>query len=379
MTTTNLSVLASPPSQPAKAKLPTQKPDPAKIAVLLNRNARRVTDRIMRRIERIVGSENVYYSRNLDEAEAFCREIVQKGYGTVACGGGDGTLSGAINMIRTYVDESNDWRRERHERLGEAQTLLEMPRFAFLRLGTGNAMANVVGAQNALDDIRRLVDYVPSRNFQLPMLRAGDTLSFFAGAGYDSVLLNDYNWMKQNTKHPITRGLMHSVVGYLVAAVTRTVPSALAGKLDLEAKITTKGPAYYVDPRRGDAIVKLDISRTLFEGSTKMIAAGTHPYFGSGFRAFPFSNMMPGMMNLRVASIGPLSVLGNLPSLWKGHYRNSERVLDFLVNEVEVELQAPFPFQHSGEAMGEVERFTLRIDDQPIELVDFLSPHSLRG
>ena len=46
--------------------------------MLLNRNARRVTDRVMRKIEQIAGSENVYYSRNLDEAEAFCREIVKR-------------------------------------------------------------------------------------------------------------------------------------------------------------------------------------------------------------------------------------------------------------------------------------------------------------
>ena len=61
---------------------------------------------------------------------------------------------------------------ERHQRLGEAQTLLEM-RFAFLRLGTGNAMAGVVG-QNPLEDVRRLIDYVPSRTYKLPLLRAGN-------------------------------------------------------------------------------------------------------------------------------------------------------------------------------------------------------------
>ena len=379
MNSSNLSVLASAVQPKPLSDLPSQKPDPSKIAVLLNRNARRVTDRVMRKIEQIAGSENVYYSRNLDEAEAFCREIVQKGYGTVACGGGDGTLSGAINMIRTYVDEANAWRMERHQRLGEAQTLLEMPRFAFLRLGTGNAMAGVVGAQNPLEDVRRLIDYVPSRTYKLPLVRAGNELCFFAGAGYDSVILNDYNWMKQYTRHPLTRGVMHSVIGYLVAAITRTVPNALAGNLDLRARITSTGPAYFVDPRRGDAVIELDVSRTLFEGSTKMIAAGTHPYFGSGFRIFPFSNIMPGMMNLRIASLGPLSALSNLPSIWKGHYRNPDRILDFLVSEVHVELDKPFPFQHSGEAVGEVESFTLKVDEQPIELVDFFSPHTLRA
>ena len=78
MNSSNLSVLASAVQPKPLSGLPTQKPDPSKIAVLLNRNARRVTDRVMRKIEQIAGSENVYYSRNLDEAEAFCREIVQR-------------------------------------------------------------------------------------------------------------------------------------------------------------------------------------------------------------------------------------------------------------------------------------------------------------
>ena len=46
-------------------------------------------------------------TRGISTRQKLSREIVQKGYGTVACGGGDGTLSGAINMIRTYVDEAN--------------------------------------------------------------------------------------------------------------------------------------------------------------------------------------------------------------------------------------------------------------------------------
>ena len=68
-------------NQPEKvishADLPTIEPDQRKIAVLLNRNARQVTSAIVKRVERIVGRDHVYYSRSLEEGEAFAREIVQ--------------------------------------------------------------------------------------------------------------------------------------------------------------------------------------------------------------------------------------------------------------------------------------------------------------
>ena len=58
------------------------------------------------------------------------------------CGGGDGTLVRAYNLVQRYVDESNGWRQERYRRFGEVQNRLQTPRFAFLSLGTGNGFSN---------------------------------------------------------------------------------------------------------------------------------------------------------------------------------------------------------------------------------------------
>ena len=66
-------------AQPETKALTFTRAQPEKVAVLLNRNARLVTDKLVRQMERLVGSEHVYYSRTLDEAEAFTREIIQKG------------------------------------------------------------------------------------------------------------------------------------------------------------------------------------------------------------------------------------------------------------------------------------------------------------
>jgi diacylglycerol kinase family enzyme len=357
----------------AHPMLPVSDPDPTKIAVLLNRNARKVNDRTAKRIERIVGRENLFYSKTLDEAEAYTREIVQRGYGTVLTGGGDGTLSGAINLVQRYVRESNAWRTERFRRYGETQQLLGMPRFGFLRLGTGNGMTEVVGAGDPFSDLQRIVDYAPGRTHRIPLVECEGERFFFGGMGYDSMILNDYNMLRAATNNPLLRRFMHSVGGYFAALLGRTVPRALLQDTRIDARVMNHGRAYYVDPRRGDAVVPLEPG-VLFEGKAAIIAAGTSPFLGYGMRVFPFANIMPGMMHLRIATIGPLRALCNLPSLWRGSYRNPELIMDFLVEDVEVESAAPYPYQHSGDAQGMRERLRWKIDAEPLQLVDCYRP-----
>ena len=280
------------------SELPMVQPDERKIAVLLNRNAKQVTETIAKRVERIVGRDHVYYSHSLEEGEAFAREIVQKGYGTVVSGGGDGTLCQTVNMIHRYIKESNQWRIQRYERFGEKQTLIGNPRFAFLRLGTGNGIGSVIGAQNALRDLKSLVDYLPGRTHEIPLVSVDGDECFFAGLGFDSLMLNDYNKLKNKTKNPILKSILHSVVGYLVTLFTRTLPQSLMGKAKLKVRIINRGKAFYVDPRRGDAALEIEPGTTLYEGEAMFVGVGSSPFYGAGFKIFPFANMMPKMMRM---------------------------------------------------------------------------------
>ncbi|MEZ0312617.1 MAG: diacylglycerol kinase family protein [Myxococcota bacterium] len=352
------------------AGLPVAPTDPDKVAVLLNRNARRVTDALAKKLGRLVGSDNLYYSRSLEEAEAFAREIVQRGYGTVVCGGGDGTFVQAINMVQRYIDEANQWRVQRYLRFGEKQTLLGEPRFAFLRLGTGNAIGRLVGATHPAKDLGRIVDYLPRRTQPIPLIREGDDRFFFAGIGYDSQLLNDYNWLKAHTHNKLLKPIMHSVAGYFVALFGRTIPSIMADNKTVECRVTTVGEAYYVDPARGDFSERLEPGSTLFEGPASYIGAGSTPYYGYGFRIFPFARMMPNMMQLRISNMGPFRTLANLRGLWGGTHRDSKRIFDFLGTHIRVELSRPLPFQHSGDASGERDKLDLVLDPSPLQLVD---------
>ncbi len=381
MPSRELEMRRNPAGSPGRSvgNLPVVRPDPQRVAVLLNRNARQVKDGLARRVASIVGRENLYYSRSLEEAEAFAREIVQRGYGTVVSGGGDGTLVRTVNLVQHYVDESNRWRQERHRRFGERQSLLGSPRFGFLRLGTGNGIADVVGAKKPLADLERMLEHGTSRNVQLPLMEVDDERCFFAGLGYDSLLLNDYNWLKNRTHNPLLKPFMHTVLGYFAALFARTLPNVMFhGAARIEARVKNLGPAFYIDPRRGDAVCSIEAGTTLFEGPAAIIGAGTAPFYGYGFKVFPFAGMMPGAMNLRVAQLGPIETLSHLPSLWRGSYRNGRRLFDFFVTDVEIELSQPYPFQHSGDAQGMRKQLRWRIAKEPLELVDLHAAHSFQ-
>lgn len=367
--------MSTPPAEQHQPDTPIQRPDPAKVAVLLNRNARRVNDKLARKMARIVGRDNLFYSRSLEEAESCSREIVQQGYGTVICGGGDGTFVQTLNMVHHYIGEANTWRSERHRRFGETQPMLQAPRFGLLKLGTGNALKQVVGAGAPLRDLQRLVNYAPGRTHRVALIGFNEQQFLFGGLGYDSMLLNDYNWLKNRTRNALLRPFMHTVLGYFAAVFARTLPAALFNsELRLEARVVTNSTAYFIDPRRGDRSEPLPAGTVLFEGPTRMLGFGTTQFYGFGLRIFPFAGILPGMMHVRIAQLGPVGALSHLPTIWRGHYRNAKRIQDFLADDVTIELERPFPFQHSGEAQGLRDRLDLKISQTPLDLVDFYPP-----
>src|SRR2546427_12560068 len=65
-----------------------------RVAVLLNANARNVSDGLKRELENFVPPEDLYYSRGFDDARNIARQVLDKGYPTILTGGGDGTFVG---------------------------------------------------------------------------------------------------------------------------------------------------------------------------------------------------------------------------------------------------------------------------------------------
>ena len=196
-------------------------------------------------------------------------------------------------------------------------------------------------------------------------------------------MLNDYKDIKAWSKRTgFLPKILSSVFGYCVALVVKTLPSSLLYKKhNIQLRVTTNQPeeTLWVDHRRGDFVQKCH-SDVLFEGQAGILAAGTAPFYGGGLRLFPFARLTTEKMHLRIARINPMAGFFNLRGIFAGSYRDtSERmgVLDFLGSDFEVTVRASdsergFPLQHSGESIGEVEQFRLRVVEEPVRFVSFL-------
>src|ERR1041385_1104434 len=165
---------SSPPSVPPRSIPPATD----RIAVVVNGNARSVTSDVISTLDQILLGGDLFVSRRLEEGPELARTIVNRGYGTVLTGGGDGTFT---TVLTDVVREA------RHQ--GKP-----LPRFGFLKLGTGNALAWVVGASGAkrrglAADIQRLREDAGSRPVRF--IEVEDLIAPFAGFGVDAVERGD--------------------------------------------------------------------------------------------------------------------------------------------------------------------------------------------
>ena len=131
-------------------------PPSQRIAVVVNGNAKSVTEEVISTLDQILLGGDLFVSRRLEDARDIARTLLSRGYGTVLTGGGDGTFT---VMVTEVVREAR--------RMGKP-----LPRFGLLKLGTGNSLAWVVGAQGAdkrdlQADISRLIEDACSRAMRL--------------------------------------------------------------------------------------------------------------------------------------------------------------------------------------------------------------------
>jgi diacylglycerol kinase family enzyme len=106
----------------------------------------------------------------------------------------------------------------------------------------------------------------------------------------------------------------------------------------------------------------------------RICALSTIPYYGYGFRMFPYAEERPDRMNLRIATIGPLSFVRHFGEIWRGEYENEEEVTDFLVDAVTIEVDPVTDFQIAGDPRGPRSSISALLSPQPIRLVDFYAP-----
>ena len=334
-----------------------------RVAVVVNGNARGVTRDLVQVLDQIVQRGDLFVSRSLDEAQDIARIIVERGYPTVVTGGGDGTFTQMVTWVTREA-----------RRRGK-----EPPRFGVLRLGTGNAIAWVMGARDkgrrgrgVVADLARLQKEGGSRLIRL--LDVDGVLTPFAGIGGDAAALQDYERVKQRLEStPLPRALKSGLPVYAVSIAAITSPRYLVKPRDRARIVNVGEPAFRLGVDGQPVGRPVPAGGVLYEGPFQMITMSTIPYWGFGARIFPFAEDRPDRYHLRVVNISPIDVALHLKSIWNGSYRD-DRVYDFLADRVRIECEGPVPLHLGGDPAGARERVEVALSEEPVRIVDFYGP-----
>ncbi len=335
------------------------------IAVLLNANAKQVNARVRRALSGVVADEHLFLSRDAEEANSIADTVIARRYGTVFTGGGDGTFVAWVNHILDRAEHRS----------------APAPRFGVLALGTGNAVAEMVGARRRshVEEIRRFLRGEVPYFRRLDLLTCEGRRTPFAGVGIDAAVLNDYNWLRQKLCGGSFRRLGEGVPGYGMAVALRSAPRQLLSGRARYCEVMNAGRAAWRLDERGRRVGKpIEHGELLYAGPCILAAGGTVPYYGFGLKAFPFALSRPGMMHLRIAGKVPVStLLWNVSRIWSGEFSHPG-LLDFQVERVHLAFERPMPLQIGGDAEGWREELTLGMASCGVEVVDFTTAAARR-
>jgi diacylglycerol kinase family enzyme len=243
-----------------------------------------------------------------------------------------------------------------------------------LALGTGNAVAGMVGAspRRHAQDLARFVRGEVGTVRRLDLLTCEGRRTPFAGVGIDAAVLNDYIWLKERLAGTPLRKLGVGMPGYGLAVALRSAPRVLRERRPSYCEIVNLGRrAWRLDARGARVGAPIPHGELLYSGPCMLAAASTVPYYGLGLRAFPHAGSAEGMMQLRVATrIAVPTLLLNLPSIWSGAFAH-EGLLDFHAERVGLRFERPMPLQVGGDAEGWRDELLFSMAASPVELVDF--------
>ena len=318
-------------------------------AVVLNANAGRMNSRLARSIKRVVPQDRLFLTESQDHAQHVFHHCIDREYGTVFAGGGDGTIIGAINALNTLRGEQR------------------MPNVGVLRLGTGNALAHWLGSGRPIHDLRRWNDGQVHRSVAMHMVEAEGTLFPFAGLGIDAAVLNDYNELKQAASGRWWQSTCKGLPGYLAAAYLKTIPNYLR-RPKQRVRITNLGrPAFRVDANGREVGPAIPTGGTVYDGDAATVCCGTMPFYGYKLKIFPHATRRAGRFQLRCVDMNPIQMAMNIGKVWRGE--TPKGIHDFYADRVHVEYRDAMPYQLGGEAMGYRTEVTFSLASYPVTLL----------
>ena len=311
-------------------------------ALLLNANAKKVTARRCRVLRRKAGDTvDVYVSSSLKEAEAALNHILKNQYGSLILGGGDGTVMAAIEQLFGLAESNPD---------------LVVPTIRILGLGTGNAIAhhirtNTRATAGALG--------LEGATMQIPTTLANGRLSTFGGFGWDALVLQDYNALKDSIgEMPLLSPFVKTLAGYMGIAFTKTFPTMAIQKPKHRIRVLNGGERAFQLSPDGEKLNEFKPGSTIFDGEVQVACFGNISYFGYQMKLLPFAVNEHGLTHLRLMDIGPFDATLNIHKIWQGRLRHPG-LTDLLVSEAYIEVQEPAPLQLNGDYIGQIDCLTL--------------------
>jgi diacylglycerol kinase family enzyme len=336
-----------------------------RLGVVVNGNARSVTSDVLKTLDEVLDSGDIFLSRRIEESGSIARTLLDRGYDTILTAGGDGTFTVIVTAV---VNEAK--KRD-----------AALPRFGLLSLGTGNSLAWVLGATRTKKgrrgargltvDLQRLKADAGSR--LLPLVEVEGILSPFCGFGVDANVLRHYGETKKMLSKGPLAPLSSGLFAYALSTVTRTFPEYLV-KPTPHCRVTNRGGDVHRIGKRG-AIVGSAVKKggIVYEGPATIAAVSTIPYYGFGLRLFPYAEDRPGKMQLRISTAATIPFIKNMREIWRGEWDDPEYMFDYYVDAVDIEMDPPTGFQVGGDVRGDRRIAEVRLGPS-VPVVDFYAP-----
>jgi len=327
-----------------KTRSAPRAPRALKVAILLNKNARKVNARAIQALRRQAPNADIFVTANLAEAEAAFERVAKGKYDLLFTGGGDGTVCHAVTRVSELC------------RGGSA------PDIGILPLGTGNAIASFLQSPSA-DSCLRDAPSARRAALSFPTARGdfGERKAAFGGFGWDAFILDHYyRWRAACGARALTRPLAQGLAAYLVSGIGWAVPKMLLTRPRWDVKILNHGPEAFRLSPAGEVLARIGRGEVIYEGPAQLCTFGSCPYFGFKLKALPFAAARPDLMHLRVADFSPLWPVLRLDKMWRGTYQH-KRLWDFLASEFSVELTTPAAVQLGGDIVGHLRRLDVAL------------------
>jgi diacylglycerol kinase family enzyme len=326
---------------------------PRDVAVLVNRNAQGVTARHLEELRQLVG-DRLYVTETIDAGRDAIRTIVERRCDALAIGGGDGTFMQVVTELLA---------------LGPAT---DVPVLVPLRLGTGNAIADVTGAskptsRGIASDLARAAGDEPARSLKL--IEVDGKPTHFTGVGLDADYAADFRWLVKDRKLTGVLGrLSRGAPGLAITAATMTIPRLLARTPRRMRIVALDAPAWRLTEHGERSSSTIAPGELLYDGPFTIAAASTIHSYSNGMTFFPFAEALDDAFQVRVSALTGFETLAALPRSFDGTYRHP-KVHDFAARAIAVELDEPARYHVGGDLHGPSTSFTVRLAARSVPML----------